>query len=316
MEDIDPFYDDVNLAIKSKKRFQELKTTQDFFALWAKFYDNEIYIPIHQAKFDNLLYNPEANALLSDKLKKLTLNGVIPVDSQVMLPFRKKAYINLYCPKNMIQIYCAELNRFEDIIAFWAENDDAERLESLYVTYRILSNSEKNENKSKGKPYVRLSLTDTFFLNVISSWLSDALKEEINYSTFAYLNIISPSFSTDPLYIFDIANKAWKNIQLYFELEKMIKKKEPDSADIIKFINKHKNDLSLEFDKSVVNIGITVLSSKLRLPDKQTILNMFFKMKMFPGPSYEYLKKKSNKTEDDKKLQNFIKPFLPEWYKR
>jgi hypothetical protein len=314
MEDIDPFYDDVDLAIESKKRFQELETTQDFFALWTEFYDNKIYIPSYGAKFIEEDHdNPQADTVLANKLKKLTLNGVIPVDSQVMIPFRQKAYISLYCPKNMIKIYCAELNRFEDIVAFWGENDDTQRLNSLYVTYDALSDSEENENKSKGNPFSQLSLTDPFVLTTISKWLSNTLKEKINYSTFAYLNIMSPSFKTDPLYIFDTANKAWENIQLYFTLEKMIKEKEPD---IIEFINEHKNDLSLEFGKQfVVNIGIIVLSSKLRLPDKQTILNMFFEMKLFPVPSYEYLKKKSNKTEDDKKLQDFIKPFLPEWYK-
>ena len=79
----------------SQEYFLQQNTLGEFLKAWASFYDNNICIPTYYDTFyDNINGdNPQATKLMGEKLKQITLNGIIVTNSQVTIPYNQKGYI-------------------------------------------------------------------------------------------------------------------------------------------------------------------------------------------------------------------------------
>lgn len=119
-------------------KFYNVNTLQEFLELYATFYENQICIPSYFGTFYGAEHgdNPEATYELGQKLKAITLSGIIPFDSQATIPYKQKAYLQAYVPNNYIKKITAELNRNNNIVAFWYDlTVKQEGARGMFVTW-------------------------------------------------------------------------------------------------------------------------------------------------------------------------------------
>lgn len=264
--------------------------------------------------------NPYADQILAEKFKYMTLKGLIPLDSQVMVPFEQKAYLYVLCPFHLASALTCEINRYENIIAMWHDDTcENNTVEDFYVTYVTYSKANENKpnRKMKGMPLSHLhSKSD---MELIQDWLSKDMIDEICNNSYVVLNVTSPSFSTDPLYIFDIINTALNSIEIFKGFMTIL-----ESDDYQQAINYyHTNQGSIELDMEIddTTLGLAVLKSMTTSFDyKVKMLKFLLEQDMFPDPSYEFLadvELESSLIFDPAQIEILkatIRPFLPQWY--
>ncbi len=308
---------------ESEAAFKEAETMEEFLKLWSRFYDNKIMIPTCGALFINSEGdNPQADAVLAEKFKALTAKGLICTTCQVMIPFQQKAYLGLYCPRDNVSLFCSELNRFEDIVAFWHSSppfDDC--LENLYVTYGSpssaipLAGRKMHQSKMTGRAITRLG-AGCSELGLISEWLSDEMQDLFNPGTHVYVNITSPSFKTDPLYIFDVANQAWDVVVVFLEFGNLVRVGSVE--EIRNYLKLHGEEMDLEGSiDGEEALHELVLTSARSLEEKHAILVLLLDNGLFSVTAYEWVAHPDNiSLEDTEKsyFQQLLVPYLPRYY--
>ena len=200
---------DKETRIRHMTLFKSCNTVKEFLILWASFYENQICLPTY---FDTFYGNPsgdnpQASHHLGQKFKAITLHGVIPIDSQVTIPYEQKGYIDVYVHNDDIRRLAAQLNRYNNIVAFHYPLNTKERgARDLWVTYDSY-NADKRLNQElgfpTGSPYTQAGIVNNYMPH-ISEWLNTQLRKLININTFSQLTIINPSYDSDPEYAVDV----------------------------------------------------------------------------------------------------------------
>lgn len=210
---------DAETRLDFKYMFMGCKTIDEFLHLWAKFYANQACIPSYYANFINLDDDDrQASYQLGQKFKKITLKGIICMDSQDTKPYEQKGYIDALVPNAIIRALTSYLNRYNNIVAF---NYDLSKykvgipsLRDLIVTFDS-SHKDRMLNQEMRFP------TGDAFTHVgnmynqiyhIDPWLNNQMKKIINTSTYSQLTIINPSYDSNPEYIIDVLLDAVNTI--------------------------------------------------------------------------------------------------------
>ena len=309
----------------SEAAFQEAETMEEFLRLWSLFYDNKIMIPTYGALFmDPNGDNPQADALLAAKFKALTSKGLICTDSQLMIPFEQKAYLQLFCPKEYVRLFCNELNRFEDIVAFWHNSPPAEDyIQGLIVTYddydspslAIPPGRNLRQRKMTGSAYTRLSSGTSDELKIIAEWLSDEMQDLLNPNTHTLVNITSPSFKTDPLYIFDVANQAWDALVVFLGFGMLIELGSVE--EIATYLKLHGEEMDLGESIHGEHLHVLLFKSQKSLAAKSEILVLLLNYGLFSIKAYEWVVDPRHKFLKDTErayFQKLLVPYLPSFY--
>lgn len=179
-----------------------MKYNKRIFGIIRSFYENEVCTPVYYGVFYDNQYgdNKQATYELGQKLKRITMKGIIMVDSQVTIPYSQKAYIEAYVPNDIVKKITGELNRFNNIIAFYYDlKVKQEGSWGLYVTYDDYKENallRENFGFATGEPYTHVGLQGTGTLNLINRWLNSRMKKIINNKTYSQLVIIDADFNS------------------------------------------------------------------------------------------------------------------------
>lgn len=171
----------------------------------------------------------------------------------------------------------------------------------------------------KGIPATHLNSDFIHDLSNIQKWLSEEMIDEINEDSYCMINIISPSFSTDPLYIFDIVNQGLDSIEIFNVFIIMLESGNYEKNVNYYNINKDFIDLDMQIDYTTPGLAV-LKSTTTSLDYKVKMLKFLLEQDMFPNSTYEFL------TNDESQaraifnpnqieiLKATIRPFLPQWY--
>lgn len=195
---------------KSRKIFRDAKNVKQFLQVWSSFYENVVCIPTYLSTFvsdkedhDNI----HATLKLGEKLKEITMAGIIPFDSQVTIPGEQKGYMLAYVPLNMAEKLTVELNRYSGIVAYYTINSEKlHDAEGLYVTYDGTDKEFKQGakiGKLLGEPMTNIGKSDFTTLESIREWMSKPVRKIISHKNYAFLCVIAPDFYASSEFIFD-----------------------------------------------------------------------------------------------------------------
>jgi hypothetical protein len=130
-------FDDEEIVEQINNKFYKANLLDEFLHLYSLFYENRVILPYYFSLFygQNKTDNPQNTYELGQKFKQLTLKGVIATSSQVSIPYKQKAYINMFVSETLAEKLTLKLNCYNHIIAFYSQmNNDG--VEGLYVTYK------------------------------------------------------------------------------------------------------------------------------------------------------------------------------------
>ena len=205
---------------KSRKLFKKANTVLKFLEVWSSFYENEVCIPTYLSTFISTGEdhdNPQANLKLGEKLKQITLAGIIPFDSQVTISGEQKGYMLAYVPKSIADTLTEELNRYSGIVAYYTTLDTKEGgAQGLFATYDGTKEEGKEGaklGKLFGNPMTNIGSTDFGTLESIREWMSKPVKKFINSKNYVFLCVIAPDFSRNAEFVFDCVLNVVKEIK-------------------------------------------------------------------------------------------------------
>jgi len=202
------------IQTRELKRFADVKTMEEFFTLWGKFYLNQMCVPVTAGSFVGALDNPEATLGLGRLFDKITRFGLIPIDSQVNIPFHQKAYVIMFGTEDAVTFLSQELNRYPYVVAFTQDppvsKKDTGCIHDLYVTYDgddedIIEG--KKMGHSLGSPYTTMGAPMRDTLKVIGKYLNDDFHDEFPFDTFKQLTVVLANPQASPFYLFELINK-------------------------------------------------------------------------------------------------------------
>jgi len=235
-----------------KQQFYACHTVNDFLQLWSTFYENKVCLPSYYSTFVNDNGdNPQATLELGKKFKAITLMGVIPMDSQVTIPFKQKGYIHALAPTNIVRFIATDLNRYNNIIAFnYNLTESCVGARNLFVTY--------NDDFITGEPYTHVGTMDNY-VYYINAWINSTLKGKINVNTYQQLVIVNPSFDSSQEYIVDVLLNVLNNIDIIRYLKDDIKKYQTDLEQVK---NELKGNITKK-EKKEIKMEIKVLNENI-----------------------------------------------------
>lgn len=201
--------------INSKNIFMQLKTPEEFFDTWGKFYENKICIPGYISNFIGSSDNPQATFDMGKKFKEITSYKIIPYDFQTnSLESGQKAYINMFVPYNLSRYLPRYINRYPGYVAYSQPILGYSGPLDLIVTYDA-SSEEAKMNKKTGILFGEVSTglgedgKETF--EYIQEWLNDSVKSVFNEDDYMNVTVIDtiPSEKSDR--ILDLVLTALKD---------------------------------------------------------------------------------------------------------
>lgn len=272
---------------KSKLLFENATSWEEFLDIWSKFYVNEVCIPTYMSKFIGGPDNDQADLKTGLLFQKITKNGFLPIESQATIPGSQKEYVEGFVRKYEAPHLVNELNRFENIVAWWNEIDASSSLQGLCVTYDSSLKPDKNTKTMIGNPFSFIGRSNAFpVFEDVRSWMYDDLKYQFTIQDFVHVVVINTSFHEKSNYALNCILKAQERTNTFFRLERAAIDK--DYKQVARILEKNPRILEMDDNEESIMVSTIInadsreemmVITKIFLPYGQNFLHDYMKLK-------------------------------------